>query len=85
MSLNVYDKTRQTLDKISGGGSAHRILNSSGNVVVQQPDLQFVGSQISNDSTNKKTIVDVNNYEDETTSVNYKLGVNNGLIFMEEI
>ena len=83
--VGVYDATTQMVYNIGGGGSAHRILDSTGKVLAQQPDLQFVGSQTSNDSTNKKTIVDVNNYEDETTSVNYKLGVNNGLIFMEEI
>lgn len=85
MSVNIYDKERDVLNKISGGGTAHRILNSGGTASSQRPDLQFgAGFSVSDDEDNEKTIV--NNYiKDETTDVSYKFGINNGLLYIEEV
>lgn len=43
----------------SGGGSGHTILNDAGTPLAQEDDLQFVGTYVSDDSTNSKTVVPI--------------------------
>lgn len=43
----------------SGGGSGHTILNDAGTPLAQEDDLQFVGTYVSDDSTNNKTVVPI--------------------------
>lgn len=55
----------------SGGGSGsggHTIINESGTSLAQEPNLQFKGADVSDDSTNNRTVVDMSyteiDYED---------------------
>lgn len=54
---------------VTGGGSGgHTIINESGTSLAQEPNLQFKGADISDDSTNNRTVVDMSyteiDYED---------------------
>ena len=54
--------------KGSGGGGGHTIINESGTSLTQEPNLQFKGADVSDDSTNNRTVVDMSyteiDYED---------------------
>ncbi len=62
-NIYLYDKsatpsaTTGKFTKFEGGGGGHTILDTTGTAVAQEDKLQFVGLDVSDDSTNGKTKV----------------------------
>lgn len=56
-TLNAQGKLE--MQDPQGGSSGHTILNSDGVALTQRDNLQFVGATVTDDSTNKKTIVNM--------------------------
>lgn len=65
-----YIKNKPTIPS----GSGHTILDSSGTSMTQRTNMQFSGVDVSDDSTNDKTIVDANHINDNLYVTNSNFG-----------
>ena len=65
-----YIKNKPTIPS----GSGHTILDSSGTSMAQRTNMQFSGVDVSDDSTNDKTIIDANHINDNLYVTNSNFG-----------
>ena len=65
-----YIKNKPTIPS----GSGHTIQNNSGTSMSQRTNLQFIGVDVTDDSTNDKTIIDANHINDNLYVTNNNFG-----------